>query len=603
MDKQAIEILAVNAVRDSIAISEYLSPYINDNDKEPTWDGKVYIFNDKSKKKSKMRGYVPVQVKGKECNSLTKENITYPVSTVDMKNFLYDGGAIFFVVYISSDGNQRKIYYTTLSPVKLKLYLKESKKQKLKSLPFKAFPTENDRKATIFLNFFIDSKKQTSFATTGILSLEELEKKEAIQNLSLSVTGYGYSQADIHKALFENEIYMYAEIKGSAIPIPIDLIPDDIQTQELLHNKVSVNGNVYYNTITRIRNKNQIVTKIGNSFSITYDNDSNNIKFDFKSAPMLRDRVKDYEFIISALKFQHFYIINTKVDLVPILKQIENFNLEQIEKKLDYFKKILSVFDILNIKRDIEIERMTERDYREMYNLILAFSDKKPVPNLKKDLPPVCRIIIQDIKLMLVFEKNIENENTYNIYDFFKSNLVLFYELDGSDEKNITSQYSILQKDDYLSLDNIDYNTILPSYKSLQKKHPEIIDRANNDMLIMLTAYDEGNSKDKKLLKLAKDFANWILNEDKGILPIEIKLINYLQIIRRERELNIDEVKKLCLITENKLMSEEIKTGAYLLLGNQLAAEVHFFNLESELQETFKKYPIFKFWNKFEEKK
>jgi len=221
LDNQTIETLAVNAVRDSITISEYLSPYINDNDKEPTWDGKVYIYNDKSKKKSKMRGYVPVQVKGRECNDLTKDKITYPVSIVDMRNFLFDGGAIFFVVYISSGGSKRKIYYTTLSPVKLKSYLEDAKKHNTKSLPFKLFPTENNSKANIFLNFFMDSKKQTSFATTGILSLEELEKQNAIQSLSFSVTGYGYSQSDIYKALFENEIYMYAEIKGNSIPVPL----------------------------------------------------------------------------------------------------------------------------------------------------------------------------------------------------------------------------------------------------------------------------------------------------------------------------------------------------------------------------------------------
>jgi hypothetical protein len=69
-----------------------------------------------------------------------------------------------------------------------------------------------------------------------------------------------------------------------------------------------------------------------------------------------------------------------------------------------------------------------------------------------------------------------------------------------------------------------------------------------------------------------------------------------LQIVRRERELNIDEIKQLCAITENPKMSEDTKVGAYLLLDNQIAAQIHFDSLDKDMQEDFKKYPIFYFW-------
>lgn len=217
----------------------------------------------------------------------------------------------------------------------------------------------------------------------------------------------------------------------------------------------------------------------------------------------------------------------------------------------------------------------------------------------------VCRLKIQDILLLLVFEKCKDNEYTYNIYNFFRSKLVIYYDdIENSDEKYLTSQYSILQKDDYLHISNIDYDAILPSYQSLLKENPKIYDRANNDMLTMLSAYDEVGEKNKNLLKVAKDFAEWILNEDKEeVLPYEIKLFNYLQIIHRERELNIDEVRQLCSITEDNSMGEDIKTAAYLLLGNQLAAEIHFEKIEREMQEGFKKYPIYEFWDKVVEDK
>ena len=63
LDKKAIETISVNAVRDSIVTSEFLDQFIADNDKEPSWDGAVYIYGDKSKKKSSLKGRMPVQVK------------------------------------------------------------------------------------------------------------------------------------------------------------------------------------------------------------------------------------------------------------------------------------------------------------------------------------------------------------------------------------------------------------------------------------------------------------------------------------------------------------------------------------------------------------
>lgn len=48
LDKKTIETISVNAVRDSVVTSEFLDQFIADNDKEPSWDGAVYIYGDLS---------------------------------------------------------------------------------------------------------------------------------------------------------------------------------------------------------------------------------------------------------------------------------------------------------------------------------------------------------------------------------------------------------------------------------------------------------------------------------------------------------------------------------------------------------------------------
>ena len=125
LSSKSIETISVSAVKSSIAMCDYLSEYIPDNDKEPSWDGFIYSYYDSSKQKSKLNGRVAVQVKGKVCEDHSKQEIPYPVSTVDLKNYLNDGGCIFFVVYVSETGDKTKIYYSQLTPVKLKNILEK----------------------------------------------------------------------------------------------------------------------------------------------------------------------------------------------------------------------------------------------------------------------------------------------------------------------------------------------------------------------------------------------------------------------------------------------------------------------------------------------
>lgn len=132
MDKKAIETLSVNAVRDSIVQCALLDQFIPDNDKEPSWDGHVYAYKNSSKRKEAFLGRIPVQVKGTEKGDLSKSEISFPVSIIDLHNYLNDGGVLFFVVYIGSTEARRQIYYTDLTPIKIRMILKKKKEKKRK---------------------------------------------------------------------------------------------------------------------------------------------------------------------------------------------------------------------------------------------------------------------------------------------------------------------------------------------------------------------------------------------------------------------------------------------------------------------------------------
>lgn len=608
MNAKAIETLSINAVRDSIVVSEFLDQYIADNDKEPSWDGFIYIYNDSSKKKSELIGRVPVQVKGVTCNDFSKSKITHPVNIVDMNNYLHDGGIIYFVVYINKDGTEKKIYYQTLAPVKLKSYLIEiernnkekAKKQQTKSLELMEFPSDNNRKATILLNFYKNCKMQSSFSNSDIFSIEDLERlqeRDMVKHISLTISGYGYdaSKSDIHRAFLENEVYLYVDIKGSNISHPVDVIPINLLIKENELKVISTCGKKFYNKFSRIKSLEGTIVKIGDSFSLEINQNTGSIKFNYNPTAMLRKRAKDLEFFLSMVDERGFFIDGVKMPFDFPDVEIRKIDKDKQKKSLEYYLKMIDVLDTLHIDDDININNLTEQERREFNNLIIAFVDKKPVSNLKPDLPTICNINIANLKLMLVFEKHLNSNNTYNIYDFFNSNLALFYDTPGGEQLR-TSLYSALQKEGYLQVENIDYESILPSYKLIEKENNDIFNRANDDLLAMLLAYDKSSIKNPKLLKAARDLAKWILKDDKQVIPYEVKTLNYLQIIRREREFNIDEVKELCDIIVDNSMGVDIITGAYLLLSNQMAAEIYFEKMNLELQETFKGFPIYKFW-------
>ena len=65
-DTKAIEEKALNYLKYFIEDSKIISQFIADNEKEPCWDGHLYLYSDGKRDKEHLRGRVPVQIKGTE---------------------------------------------------------------------------------------------------------------------------------------------------------------------------------------------------------------------------------------------------------------------------------------------------------------------------------------------------------------------------------------------------------------------------------------------------------------------------------------------------------------------------------------------------------
>lgn len=593
MDNKAIETLSVNAVKNSIVTSDFLDQFINDNDKEPSWDGAIYIYDNKSKKKSNFVGRMPVQIKGKESNDFSKDSITFSMKTVDLRNYLKDSGCVLFVVYIGNNGLASKIYYAELTPIKLRALLEDAKDKENKTVELKEFPTDNNEKATIFLNCFQNCQKQASFKDGKLFKLEELEKQNLLENIVIPVAGVGITNPDI--ALIENEVYLYANIKGMPGLQPIDVIPKNIQTKQTRNAVVAVDGKIFYTNYQIIKNKNGITVCYGESLTMRFGKKRQSCKIKYRNSDKIRVLVKDLDFMLTYLENGYFMVDDNKIPFDYTDIDNKHFDIENEKELLNHAKKVVKVLDILGCSEDIDIKDMKKRDWTHLNYLITAFLDKKPVKGLKDELPSIVNLKVGKLKFA-VYLKACAKKGTYDIYDFFTTEIPVVIKDESDDIMLPVSQFNILHTNDFITLNNIKFEKLLPSFQKTEHHH-ETFSRANFFLLDMLNAYDiaQGERKEK-ILKTCKDFSEWIFEAPNEEIDDQVKILNELQIIKRTRNFNPNEIEKLYKMIENSETREDCLIGAYLLLGQQQAAEMHFARLSKSEQNNFKEYPIYHFW-------
>lgn len=595
LGSKAIEILAVNAVKNSIVTSEYLEPFISENDKEPSWDGFIYIYGDKSKKKSTLKGRMPVQVKGKECDDLSNSEISYSMSTTDLRNYLNDKGCVLFVVYIGNSGMTKKIYYSELTPLKLRRLLDESKKQASKTIHLKEFPCNGNEKATIFLNCLQNCQKQASFTKAKLLNIIQLKNKEGIKNIFTSFSGVGYN--DLQTALINNELYLYANTKDCSIPQPIDIILKNVQTSQVIDALITIDNRIFYEKYTVIKKSKETEIRFGDSFNIVYDENNEYCEVSYKNSDKIRVLAKDLDFILSYID-KGYFKVNETIFLDSFEKKDCNFEVDKLREHLIFAKKTVRLLDILNCTEDINISDINEEDWGNLENLIQAFVEKKPITGIKGDVFKIGVISVGKLKF-LVYLIECQEKETYEIFDFFKADVSVFYE--KSKETGVkyeTSQFYFLCENDFLTLSNIDFDVLLPSFKKA-KHNSDTFFKANSFLIELLKAYDKakGNRKEK-IFKTCLDFSSWISEATEEELDHQIKTLNILQTIKRLRDFNDKEICDLYSIVEDNNSDESCIVGAYLLLGQQRAAEIHFARLSENEQKCFKEYPIYHFWKK-----
>lgn len=592
MNNRDIELWATSSVQRSLSLTHVLDAYIAEDDKEPSWDGNVYVYSNEEKTKSALIGRVPVQVKGKKTKEFDLNCIKYQVSVADLKNYMNDCGVIYFVVLVSDDGTQDKIYYNALLPVKLKNVLRHKKNQKTKLLEFKRFPEDNRDKVNIFLDFHMNSQKQISFMGYELPSFEDLQKQQGDVEIVYGMNRYGYlgHESDLSSSFCGREIYMYANKQGFLQPL------SDIATLCAVVAKsqqgVKVNENQYYSSYEKVYNQDEFVIKIGESLELVFNQQKQSFNLNIKVAPMLSDRMKDLKFLIDAFEYENLMVNDVFLDISSANLNRNDLKLELMKENYQFCCKIKQLLEILNIEDDLNLSDMTKSECQDLACLIKALVDGQTIRLKKTNDSKYIYFKIQNLVILILAREEPEIPYEYRFATIFSENFSASSKEFVNGKQLFYPTYSMLKAEHYVEISNINYGFMLARYKSFEKDNPNIYSQANSDVLEMLLAYDI--CKRKILLDTAIEIMQWILEYEEQDI---IYRINYLQALARLRELDENEKEILIDIALREHQTDKMKFAANTLLKQQLYAKLYFDKLNDDSKAEIRRYPIYNLYS------
>ena len=588
-----LEIIATSAVAFSISKTDRLRSFINSGDKEPCWDGNIYIHENKDHTKKNIKR-VSVQVKGKAVSAgAIKETVKYPVSYDDLNAYMMNGGTIFFVVHIDKNsGEPIQIYYSSLLPFKIKEILKESKSTY--QIKCKKFPIDNDKKTELLLSFYADAQRQASFAGKETPTIDELIKNGSLESLTFHYTGIhkDISQFSLPKEMDGKELTLYANVKGCSIPIPVQYFDSiyKISMSNTVNDSVQVNGTEYYRGYTHVVTADRIELKIGSCVNLVFPNveapkTNITVTINISIKGSLKERIQGIEFILAMRRHGSLTMLNHDFPIdFPALHFTEERK-KEYEDLLSGYKKAFSLLEQLHVSKDLALDDCTEDDIAKLNLLIATILDGHKTKQQPYSSAQVQTVTIANITLAIVWLS--AGPDKYALFDYFGNHFKV--EWKDKDKAPIQiSQFSTMQASDFLKFDNLNLPIILQDYKSVPMCG-ELHEIANATMLEMLKAYDQRATT--VLLDTAKEMVDWLATFP-DFTTSEVITINELQIALRERSLTFAEQGSLYNIAANA-DDPFYRIGAYLLLGAQKEAEELLVSLPEVQQRKFKDFPIY----------
>ena len=565
------ETFSITTLQRMCARSEYLDESdIHMNDKTVSWDGNIIYYKTKKPASTGNEFLIPIQVKGKEYNILPdSDSISYPVDINDLKNYLKNGGVIFFVDAISKTEYNDKMYAKILLPVDIVHIMKGKEEQG--SITVHLNHVELEELCVLFK----ENRPKQAMVGVG----KSIPDYDNISNFTISTlpTPYMNPAIAIAKSPFK---YVYTKKDGMEIPVLLTDLVTATESEWLI--KIDDKIEQRY-PVRHIYELNQTTTRISEiiEFVLTEKSQKTTIR-------CIEATNYNFETVFQASK-----IIIAVSDAEEVM--IENISLGKnflgeiqtafTEGFLAYHKRIVQLGETLtelNIKRSLFKTKEILDAEPTIFFLKKGLVEMK-VLSLPFQADENCGLYKQIIgrrKLLLEYEKI--QEDGYIIRNYLKDGkrIAIFADIPDGKTQKISRWFAL--RDEDISQMIFDENDLL---EEMYNTGEEETDQLLGLILDFLKSYDK--ERDKNLLLLAEKLINIL---EKYSMDSTILTINRLQIIARKRELELEERKTLAQIK----YSENIfaRCCACILLKQFDEFDIHMQQLSATEKEEFYSWPI-----------
>ena len=578
------------------ARTDYLVPYLNENDKGPSWDGYILAYRTAgdNHSKSDLSEKIFVQVKGQQSDHLNDDSIKYSVEISDLNNYLEFGGTVYLVVCFDENGDNETIYYNALLPFNIKKIIRHHRNQKTHSISLRRMPLDRETIAEIFLDFATNSKLQKGAIRAENVTVERLVKDQGkIPELFMEFNSVGHNYLHPIETIIGKDLFINARIPYN-MSLPVDFIPNVEYAVSELPVHISADGKQFYNIAKVCADKENTVIYLGTSFVTTFNRKNHQGETKISIAGKLSERIRDQEFIITAFEDREVVVNGNVLSVDSMFKGREKeFNYEKRTENLLFLRKTADVLRILGVNDDLDYDSMTKKDEAVLTRIVSGILDQNLVALPLKD-STITTARIANIDLLLYAAKD-EDSGLFKLFNVLDSPVqVMSVMEDGTEIPStfcITLDHQALLKYSNMSPDlmmqnirdvpyNDDYEAILTLF-----------------MLEVLKAVDIAGAADGWCLRFAEDVCDYI-TENSKTSDKTINELNKLQIKKRKGSLTDKELRELRLIIDRNQGNHSVLTGAYILLDDYLSAEKHYSFMEKKEREEFDNFPINYFWKK-----
>ncbi|MEL0463355.1 DUF4365 domain-containing protein [Streptococcus pneumoniae] len=585
-NNRQIETLGVSYLTTFINRHSLLQTYFDSNDKTPVWDGEIHVLKSSSEKKSEIFGKVPVQIKATRQQKNNLKSFLLDIS--DLELYSKNGGVVLFVVCLSDNCDLRNIYYKSLPPLSIKKLIKKSnlknKTTSNKKLSVQIHELDERKLYPMLVDFITNSRKQYSFINVDGISVEDISDDN-----NLKFYFYGQGKGEIFNYQEEHDLFFYYRNPQTGIEVPVENKLKVVETYEDTNLIITV-GNHMFQDVNRHRFPDgSVELHFGECFKISFDVKNEQFNFNYTRPNMLSKALKSTQVLQELGRIGYFNLDNSKIELDE--QSILGITSRDLDTEVKELLKISNFMENMGIQKDVDL---TYFDKQSQINLNILNSGlvlKKRVA-LDYNESKLLHLRIANIHIIALYDFTIDKNGT--MIDIF-TETPWCRKGEGEDSSYI-SIFEVLEPNDWLKIDNCDFNSVISSYQRLVDNQLKY-EGTNNTIIKIIMAADKAEDVARRelLLNWAQCLSDWNLKYSQNS---EMIIINDLQIKSRVRKLNSKEMEILSNILVNSNDNYELCFGSSVLLKSKPQADLFWNKLDNETKERYKDFPIYTLYMK-----